>query len=114
MRIVGFQRVGDRRAMMSFEETRRPLALLVERIALIVALIEAAEQRLAFGAIGVIVENAVHKRREAGRKALRIVGHPSDNSGQREQANEDQGSRERPAAKRSRHRLLDQPVGERG
>ena len=100
--------------MMSLEEARRPLALLVERIALIVALIEAAQQRLAFSAIGVIVKNAVHERGKAGRKALRIVGHPSDDSGQSEQADEDQRSRERPAAKRSRYRLLDQPVSERG
>ena len=66
------------------------------------------------GAVGVVVEDAVHKRREAGRKALGVVSQPADDSGQREQADEDQRGRERPAAKGSRDRLLDQPVGERG
>ena len=100
--------------MMSLEEGRRPPAFLIERIAGLVALIEAAQERLAFRAIGVIVENAVHERRKAGRKTLRVVGQLANQSGQSEQAHEDQRCREGLAAKRNRHRLLDQPVCERG
>ena len=100
--------------MMSLEEARRPRALLVERIADLIALIETAHERLTLGAVGGVVENAIHQRREAGRKALQMVRHPADDSGQSEQADKDQRSRERPAAKGSRDRLLDQPVSERG
>ncbi len=99
---------------MSLEEARRPLALLVERIARLVALIEAAQQRLAFGAIGFVVENAVHERRKAGGKALAVVGQLANQSGQTEQGDERQRGREGLAAKRNRDRLLDQPVSERG
>ena len=107
-------RVSDRRAMMSLEEARHPPALLVERIGRLIALVEAAHERLALGAIGVIVEDAVHQRRKAGRKALGVVGQLANETGQGEQAHENQRSREGPAAKRSRYRLLDQPVSERG
>ena len=74
-------RICDRCAMMSLEEARRPFALLVERIGRLIALVEAAQQRLALSAIGVKVEDAVHQRRKPGRKALRVVGHPSHDSG---------------------------------
>ena len=67
-------RIVDRCAMMSLEEARRPLALLVERIARLVALIEAVQQRRLSAPLASIVENAVDERRKAGGKALGVVG----------------------------------------
>src|ERR1700734_2639983 len=100
--------------MMKLEEDRPPFAFLVERIAPLIALVEAVEQRTAFSAIGIVVENAVHERRKAGGEALGIVGQLANQSAQREQAREDERSREWPAAKRNRNRLLDQSVSESG
>ena len=79
-------RVFDRRAVIVLEEARRALSLLLEGIARLVTLIEAAHQSLALCAVRIVIENARYKRRESGGETLRVVGQPTDDARQREQA----------------------------
>ena len=61
-------RVFDRRAVIILEEARRARSLLLEGIAGLVTLIEAARQSLALSAVRIVIEDARYKRRESDGK----------------------------------------------
>src|SRR5208283_5121516 len=92
-------------AVTVVEEARGAPALLLERIGAVVALIEARHQAFALSAVDAEVEDLRDERRKPAGKTLRIVGHPSDDSGRGQGGDEPERERVRAAPEKRRRRL---------
>jgi hypothetical protein len=104
-------RILDRRAVR--EEFTRALALLVKRIADVVAVIHAAPDVGRHHSALCDIKDLCDERGETAGKTFRLHDHASDNAGERKRAEKAGCDQVRTAARRALGRPFDQPIGER-